>query len=74
MRSFYLVAEPGVAPGLGDYAFCFSDCSECRTISYLDFYIGSWRIVSTDSLRSLTKIASVFPDQIGIHRYSQVIT
>jgi len=32
-NEWFAVAGLGVAPSLWDYAICFSDYSECRTIS-----------------------------------------
>lgn len=51
-----LVAGPGVAPDLEDYAFVFhpkkyfwdSIFMEYRTISSPHLLVGAWRVVSTD--------------------------
>lgn len=66
-----LVAGPGGAPGLEDYAFLlFSHSWECRTISSPHCIVRVWRIVSTDSLRLIGGCLGIA--RSGFHRYSQI--
>lgn len=58
----FLVAGPGIAPGLEDYACADSHCCESRTVS--SSQREAWRAVSTDSL--VAQVASVLTRQGGL--------